>query len=241
MFDATTLAPLRTFGAVGPRCAVRGLAVTPDMRFLYTGSFDNMIRKWDILTGTLSFGFDAHTGSVQSLAVDGTGALWSSSFDGYVKQWALVETGEPQPGTLTPTAVESLSRIRAHQGTITQIISAVDGTIYTVGADSKVRRWLRKNEMSQPPPSQPPPMRMQDNATGSVMWTGGASPTPGPMAPGSGPVLRSPFDDDVPSSFASPAELLDQFQGPPVVNTVSDASFPSVPDAAAQQAAMDSL
>ena len=49
---------------------------------------------------------------------------------------APVPTGF-KPPQLTPTAVDKLSRIVAHQSTVTGVVCSVDGTVFTAGQDHK--------------------------------------------------------------------------------------------------------
>ena len=92
------------------RDAVSSLAVTPDGRFVVSGSRDKTIKVWSWPEGRLVKTLEGHSGHVTGLAISQDGAfLYSSSMDKTVRVWSLPD-GAPQKtiGPL-PAVIFSLS------------------------------------------------------------------------------------------------------------------------------------
>lgn len=109
---------------------VTSVAITPDEKYVVTGSADKTVRLWDATTGKEVRKFIGHTGKVTGVAIvsdeDGT-YIFSSSDDGTVREWDL------EKGT-------EIGQLVGHTGPVTSVRS--NGIIVvTTGADKTVRVW----------------------------------------------------------------------------------------------------
>lgn len=66
--------------------AIWDLRIDPEAPFLYSGSKDTTIKKWDISTGFLVATFDGHQDAVRSLSVRG-GTLYTTSAENKAISW----------------------------------------------------------------------------------------------------------------------------------------------------------
>jgi WD40 repeat protein len=115
---------------VGHEKEIRSLAVTPDWRTLYSGSWDNDIRRWNIETGECEAVMMGHQDYVGVLAVspDGT-TLVSGSGDNRVGVWDLRTN-------------RNVRMIPAHDGTVTGLAITPDGkSIISGSVDGELKRW----------------------------------------------------------------------------------------------------
>ncbi len=67
-----------------PDLAISSIAIDKDSQFLYTGSYDNIIRVWDMRDWSLVKVIEEHKLPVNDLVLDGR-YLYSASGDGSVK------------------------------------------------------------------------------------------------------------------------------------------------------------
>jgi WD40 repeat protein len=107
---------------------VAALAFSPDATRLVTGSWDNVVRFWDVNTGIDLLRVTGHTGSISGVIYhpDGTRVV-SSSVDGTVR---LIEAG---------SGVE-LRVLKTHVGPVFGVAVSADGTtLVSCGADRTVR------------------------------------------------------------------------------------------------------
>ncbi|KAG1787973.1 uncharacterized protein HD556DRAFT_1448301 [Suillus plorans] len=124
--------PLREFK--GHEGFVTAIAVFPDKRWMVTGSWDNMLRLWDLKTGVMLKQMEGHRNLVLALAVSRDGQLIASGDrDGDIIVWHG-ETGE------------SLTKIKAHSNQISSLDLSPDGTVLaTSGYDDRIiKLWNTK-------------------------------------------------------------------------------------------------
>ncbi len=115
---------------VGHKDVLYAAQVSPDQKWLATGSYDNNIILWDIATGKKVRTLSGHNGAIFDLAFspDST-ALASASADATVKVWQ-VATGE---------RLDTLSQPLKEQ---TSVSFSPDGNyIVATGADNRIRKW----------------------------------------------------------------------------------------------------
>jgi len=81
--------------------AVNSIAISPNGQYVAAGSFDTVVRIWDVSTGQLVERLRGHWDSVTSVAFtpDGKG-LVSGSFDKTLKFWDLSGMGAVAKGKL---------------------------------------------------------------------------------------------------------------------------------------------
>ncbi|KAI0273516.1 WD40-repeat-containing domain protein [Gloeopeniophorella convolvens] len=118
--------PYHKLHLVGHEHAVRALAARG--RTLVSGSYDSMVRVWDIITGTCKWILVGHTQKVYSVVLDSTrNQACSGSMDGTVRVWNL-RTGECQHTLTGHTSLVGLLGLSP-----SHLVSAA--------ADSTLRIW----------------------------------------------------------------------------------------------------
>ncbi|TAK34773.1 MAG: hypothetical protein EPO28_15585, partial [Saprospiraceae bacterium] len=102
----------------------------PDGTKLASGSWDSMVKVWDVATQQELFTLEGHEGTVTSVAFspDGT-KLASGSWDKTVKVWDVA-------------AQQELFTLEGHEGTVTSVAFSPDGSKLVSGSDDKtVKVW----------------------------------------------------------------------------------------------------
>jgi WD40 repeat protein len=119
---------------VGHTDTVTSVAITPDQKYVVTGSADNTVRLWDITTGKEIREYLGHTAAVTGVAIYNIGGptyIFSSSDDGTVREWDL------EKGT-------EIGQLYGHDGPVTSVhVAGV--VVVTTGADKTIRVWNAKN------------------------------------------------------------------------------------------------
>ncbi|KAI3656064.1 hypothetical protein MP638_006050 [Amoeboaphelidium occidentale] len=80
--------------------------------YLYSGSFDDTIKKWNTATGEAMMTFTGHSSTVNSVFVGPDGYLYSGSLDNTIKKWntrAMLTTKVTTPVTTTVTTPNNAS------------------------------------------------------------------------------------------------------------------------------------
>lgn len=116
---------------------VSSVAITPDSKYILSGSWDETLKLWDVLTGKEVRTFTGHTGWISAVAItpDGHHAL-SGSYDGTIKFWQL-ETGQ------------EIHCFKGHDDfAITSLTISPDGR-YILSGDNKNTLIVRKLDTGQ--------------------------------------------------------------------------------------------
>jgi WD40 repeat protein len=109
--------------------------------FLYSGSFDHQIRKWDISSGQTTTIFKGHSDTITCLKRQGD-SLYSGlkvfvkffqkgSADNTVKVWNLYDG-------------ECILDLKGHTSWVWDVVFNSD-FIFTAGMDSTIRKWSKKD------------------------------------------------------------------------------------------------
>jgi WD40 repeat protein len=132
VWNAITGKPL--FAPLERSTAVRGLSFSADGKYLVTGSRDEQLTLWDMVTGKSKGGRSGHLLGVNAVAFGPAGPdcwLASASDDG-VKLWKIVES-EPRRGW---------DRNLPHERKVYHVAFTPDGKrVVTVGQEGRVRFW----------------------------------------------------------------------------------------------------
>jgi WD40 repeat protein len=109
---------------------VLAVAFSPDDKLLASGSADQTIKLWDVVTGKERRTLTGHTDRVSGIAFSPTGKrLASSSGDGTVRLWDMA-TGD------------ELLKLVGHQGPVTSVTFNTDDRHIASGSEDKtVRVW----------------------------------------------------------------------------------------------------
>ena len=118
------------YGRWGHEDWVRSVAVTPDGRYVVSGSDDKTVRVWDWQSGKEVRRLTGHERGVMSVAVTPDGRyVVSGSHDGTVRVW------DWQSG-------KEVRRLTGHQGVVYSVAVTPDGRYVVSGSkDTTVRVW----------------------------------------------------------------------------------------------------
>lgn len=122
----------KTFSPEEHEGPVHAIAVTPNGKFIVSGSRDRTIRIWDLLKGTpIGETIEGHNGPVFAVAVTPNGKrIVSGSWDKTIRVWDMV-TGAPVGG-----------RIEGHEWPVTTLAVTPNGKRIVSGSyDSTIRIW----------------------------------------------------------------------------------------------------
>ncbi|KAI9221889.1 WD40-repeat-containing domain protein [Blastocladiella britannica] len=116
---------------------VKSLVLSPNRRYLISGSSDKSIRVIDLATPAPSSRvLLGHVRGIESLAVTGDSAhLWSAGSEGSVRKWDLAT------GTQLLALDEQSGTPGAHATSVYSIFLEDDETMWTASADKFAKRW----------------------------------------------------------------------------------------------------
>lgn len=128
IWDVTTGKKLKEF--VGHRDVLYAAQISPNKKWLATGSYDQRIILWDVASGKMVRQLTGHNGAIFDLAFSpDSSTLVSASADATVKVWQ-VSTGN-RLDTLSQPLKEQVS-----------VAFSPDGNfILATGADHRIRKW----------------------------------------------------------------------------------------------------
>src|SRR5262249_20697214 len=115
--------------------ALLSAAVSPDGRWVVSGSQDGFVTVWDAASGQRRFDFQAHEKHVRCVAFQSEGRLLATaSWDGYAKVWPF----DPERMQGAPTS--PLHTLR-HPDIVHGVVFSPDGQRLASAEDSIVRIW----------------------------------------------------------------------------------------------------
>ncbi|MEL7036344.1 MAG: WD40 repeat domain-containing protein [Cyanobacteria bacterium J06592_8] len=108
---------------------VYAVAISPDNKYLASGSYDGQIKIWNLKTGQLLHQLSGHTDAIQTLAISPDGILASGGWDNRVRLWNL------ETGTLIRT-------LKGHVEDVKTLAISSDGKWLASGsADQTIKLW----------------------------------------------------------------------------------------------------
>lgn len=128
IWDVATGKKLHEF--IGHKDVLYAAQISPDQKWLATGSYDHNIILWDIKSGKKIRTLSGHNGAIYDLAFSpDSSALASTSADATVKVWEVA----------TGARLDTLSQPLKEQ---TSVSFSPDGNyIVATGADNRIRKW----------------------------------------------------------------------------------------------------
>ncbi|KAK9859401.1 hypothetical protein MYU51_013337 [Penicillium brevicompactum] len=109
--------------------SVHSVAISFDGDYLASGSGDETIKIWDLLTGTLNLCLEGHSGRVHSVAFSSNEYLASGSSDNTVRVW-IADTGSLH---LT---------LKGHSDWVNSVAFSPDGQLLASGSDDEtIKLW----------------------------------------------------------------------------------------------------
>lgn len=128
IWDVATGKKLHEF--IGHKDVLYAAQISPDQKWLATGSYDHNIILWDIKSGKKIRTLSGHNGAIYDLAFSpDSSALASASADATVKVWEVA----------TGARLDTLSQPLKEQ---TSVSFSPDGNyIVATGADNRIRKW----------------------------------------------------------------------------------------------------
>ncbi|OKH49391.1 nSTAND1 domain-containing NTPase [Scytonema sp. HK-05] len=114
----------------GHSSQVMSIAFSRDGKTIASGSYDNTIKLWDVVTGKQIITLNGHSGQVNSVEFSRDGkTLASGSYDNTIKLWDVV-TGK------------KLKTLNGHSGAVTSVAFSPDGkTIASGSSDNTIKLW----------------------------------------------------------------------------------------------------
>lgn len=120
------------------RDGLTSVTISPDGRYIATGSLDRVVRLWDAETSILIASFEGHTDSVYSVAFSPDGkTLASGSLDKTIKLWDVTAAGSARGCKTT---------LNGHQNFVLSVAYSQDGKWIISGSkDRTVQFWDAQN------------------------------------------------------------------------------------------------
>ena len=108
---------------------VSSVSFSPDGRTLASGSWDGMVKLWDVATRQSITTLDEHTGVVNSVSFSMDGTLASGSHDNTVKLWDVATR-------------QNIATLDEHTGAVLSVSFSTNGEILASGSwDGTVKLW----------------------------------------------------------------------------------------------------
>ncbi len=128
LFEIDTGEEIREF--IGHTDIVTSIRMSPDGKYMLSGSFDGMVKLWDIATGLQVQKFRGHTARIHAVNFDSSGKyIITGSDDNTAKLW------DAETGQVIRTFI-------GHNGTVSSVQITPDGNFLITGShDGTIKTW----------------------------------------------------------------------------------------------------
>jgi len=132
---------------------VRGLAFSPEGRYLASVGADSALRIKDMTTGDEVGDVVGHEGQVRAVAYSPWGGLIATAGDDRrIKVWRVV-SAETDPGEPTELEIKATRDLPGHRGRATSVAFSADGlTVISGSHDTSLLVWNLAKDQKAPPP-----------------------------------------------------------------------------------------